>query len=162
MQWRCWNELTCLTFVGFAKFHGLIVLEEASRMLFRGWIPPLSICGGRLRGQNPVLHGLGQAGSGVSALSRRCFQTEHTRDKRRVSQNQVSYRQSPERGAEQGAGGTVHPVGSFPHQEVACEPLEAHQPYCVWWTLCYSLNLKPFGQPEFQNDVYKHSMKTVI
>lgn len=27
---------------------------------------------------------------------------------------------------------------------------------------CYSLNLKPFGQPEFQNDVYKHSMKTLI
>lgn len=28
--------LTCLTFVGFAKFHGLLMQEEASRMLFRG------------------------------------------------------------------------------------------------------------------------------
>lgn len=98
MQWREMLELlTCLTFVGFAKFHALLVLEGASKMLFRGWILPLSICGGELRGQNPVLQSLGQTGSAVSAHSRRCLQTEHPRDKRRVSQKQMSYRQSPER-----------------------------------------------------------------
>lgn len=94
-------------------------------------MPPFSICGGGLRGQNPVLHGLEQEGSAVSAHNRRCLRTEHARDKRGVSQNQVSYRQSPERGAEQRAGGTVHPVGSSQLQEVACELLEAHQPFCV-------------------------------
>lgn len=154
--------LTCLTFVGLAKFHGLLVLEKASRMLLRGWIPLFNICVGGLRGQNPVLRGLRRAASAVSAHNRRCLQTEHARHKRRVSQKQASYRQSPERGAEQRAGGTLHPARSSQHQELGCEPLEAHQPFCVWWTLCHSLNLKPFRQPEFHNDVYKHSMKTAI
>lgn len=114
MQWREMLErLTCLTFVGFAEFHGLLMLEEASRMLFRGWILPLSICSGRLRGQNPVLHGLRQAGSAVSAHSRRCLQSEHERDKR-ISQKQVSCKQSPERGAEQRAEGTCPPRGVIP------------------------------------------------
>lgn len=32
---------------------------------------------------------------------------------------------------EQRAGGTLHPAGSSQHQELGCEPLEAHQPFCV-------------------------------
>lgn len=74
----------------------------------------------------------------------------------------MPYRQSPERGVKQRARGTVHPAGSSQHQEWACEMLEAHQTFCVWWSLCYSLNLKPFRQPQFQNDVYKNSVKTAI
>lgn len=57
--------------------------------------------------------------------------SKHAGDKRRVSQKQVFYRQSPERGAKQRAGGTVHPAGSSQHQEWPCEPLEAHQAFCV-------------------------------
>lgn len=135
----------------------LLMQEEASRMLFRGSVLPLSICGGGLRGQNPVLHGLG--------TGRQCsFSPEQKippkRQKKSVSETSVLQALNTEQNKELGAH--VHPVGSSQHQEVVCEPLEAHQPFCVWWTLSYSLNLKPFGQPEFQNDVYKHSMKTAI
>lgn len=115
MQWREMLEwLTCLTFVGLAKFHGLLVLEEASRMLLRGWIPLFNICVGWLRGQNPVLHGLRRAGSAVSAHNRRCLQIEHARHKRRVSQKQASYRQSPERGARTKSWGHPPPCEVIP------------------------------------------------
>jgi len=48
--------------------------------------PTVWFSGGGLRIQSPVLRGLGQAGSSGTAHCRRSLQTEHARDKRRISQ----------------------------------------------------------------------------